>query len=197
MGCGGRVPARPHLQGRLAKAVQGVRMHQLPVKKAADLLHVATGRCATQPVADADFFQKHSGYRWTVKPTQPQAQLRSGLGNQQELDQNSRDCGATRANSMIICRPQSLRPPPVRPQRSQLAPPPVTERGSGEPRPALRRPPLGPGLPRLTLPPFLARAGSALSRHCTGRQSQPLMGEASPPQAPPRAPLFSYKLATE
>lgn len=89
------------LQGRLAKAVQGVRMHQLPVKKAADLLHVATGRCATQPVADADFFQKHSGYRWTVKPTQPQAQLRSGLGNQQELDQNSRDCGATRANSMI------------------------------------------------------------------------------------------------
>lgn len=80
MGCGSRVPARPHLQGRLAKAVQGVRMHQLPVQKAAHLLHVATGRCATQPVADADFFQKHSGYRWSVKPTQPQAQFRSGLG---------------------------------------------------------------------------------------------------------------------
>lgn len=197
MGLGGRGTARTHLQGRLAKAVQGVRMHQLPVKKAADLLHVATGRCATQPVAVADFFQEHSGYRCSVKPTQPQAQFRSGLGNQQELDQNTRGCGATRANSMVISRPQSLRPPPVRPQLPQPAPPPVTERGSGEPRPALRRPPLEPGLPRLTLPPLLARAGSALNRRYTGRRSQPLVGEASPAQAPPRAPLFSYKLATE
>lgn len=168
MGCGGREPARPHLQGRLAKAVQGVRMHQLPVQKAAHLLHVATGRCATQPVADTDFFQKHSGYAWSVKPTQPQAQFRSGLGNQQELDQNTRGCGATRANSMVIPRPYTQCLLPIRPPVSQPAPPPVTQRGSGEPRPALPRPPLGPGLPRLTLPPLLARAGSALSRRYMG-----------------------------
>lgn len=59
MRCGSRLSARPHLQGRLAEAVQSVRMHQLPVQEAAHLLHVATGRCATQPVADVDFFQKH------------------------------------------------------------------------------------------------------------------------------------------
>lgn len=105
--------------------------------------------------------------RWSVKPTQSQAQFRSGLGNQQELGQNTRGCGATRANSMVTLRPQTLRPLRV-PPLSQPAPPPVTERGRGEPRPALWRPPLGPGLPRLTLPPVLARAGSALSRRWTG-----------------------------
>lgn len=91
MGCEDRVPARSHLQGRLAEAVQGVRMHQFPVQEVAHLLHVATGRCATQPVADADFFQEHSGHGWSVKATQPQTQSRSGLGKQQPRDPNTRD----------------------------------------------------------------------------------------------------------
>lgn len=34
-------------------------MHQLPVQKAAHLLHVAAGRCAAQPVAGEDLFQEH------------------------------------------------------------------------------------------------------------------------------------------
>lgn len=93
-------------------------------------------------------------------PAPSPVQVRAG--DQQGLDQISvpRGCGATKANSMVIPRPQTRRLLPVRPSLSQATPPPVTQRGFREPRPALRRPPLGPGLPRLTLP-LLARAGSA------------------------------------
>lgn len=142
-------PARPHLQRRLAEAVEGVGMHQLAVQKAAHLLHVAPGRGPTQPVAGADLLQQHVDTDGLRRPPPRPNPALSARSNRREL---ARAALPGRGRGAPGCAALPARLPSPRPRPSQRAPPPVSRRQArgwelgptlGRPRGPARRPPLG------------------------------------------------------
>lgn len=179
--------AGPHLQRRLAKAVQGVGVHQLAVQKAAHLLHVSPGRRPAQPVAGADLLQQHvdiCGLR--SPPPHPDA---VSAGEPTGAGPNNPPTASPACARLLVrlASPGLLRDPrpPVR-----LLPLSAGGPGPNPPRPAAPGPapaPWGPGLPQLTLPPP-RRAGSVLSRRRrrsrAGRQGAEPTRSGSRPRTP-------------